>query len=284
MEVADTVRKATPDHLPQLSIALSRAFFDDPLMAWAIPDPGPATAAGARVLRPVHQGVPAPRPDLHHHRRRGQGRAVGTAWSGPGQRPGRPGAGPADHRAGRTQRPRFLGVNKLFDDHHPPGSYWYLQFLGVAPAWQGQGIGSALLAPVLARCDREGMRAYLDATSQRNRRLYERHGFAAEGPFAPPGGPPCGRCGAIQPRSGSDPGLREAWALGRWLGWVLACARSQRVAARCEGRIALAPGPGAGPTARSGARASGSQAQHLQGHASLAVAELDQGPSPPALR
>lgn len=180
--------------------------------------------------------------------------------------------------------PRFLGVNKLFDDHHPPGSYWYLQFLGVAPAWQGQGIGSALLAPVLARCDREGMRAYLDATSQRNRRLYERHGFAAEGPFAPPGGPPCGRCGAIQPRSGSDPGLREAWALGRWLGWVLACARSQRVAARCEGRIALAPGPGAGPTARSGARASGSQAQHLQGHASLAVAELDQGPSPPALR
>jgi hypothetical protein len=29
--------------------------------------------------------------------------------------------------------PRFLGVSKLIDDHHPPGSYWYLQFLGVAP-------------------------------------------------------------------------------------------------------------------------------------------------------
>jgi hypothetical protein len=35
-----------------------------------------------------------------------------------------------------------------------------------------------------------GARAYLDATSQRNRRLYERHGFQAEEPFAPPGGPP----------------------------------------------------------------------------------------------
>ena len=33
--------------------------------------------------------------------------------------------------------PRFLGVNKLFD-HHPHGSYWYLQFLGVTPAWQGR--------------------------------------------------------------------------------------------------------------------------------------------------
>jgi GNAT superfamily N-acetyltransferase len=86
--------------------------------------------------------------------------------------------------------PRFLGVNKLFDDHHPHGSYWYLQFLGVAPGWQGQGIGSGLMAPVLARCDREGVRAYLDATTKRNKRLYERHGFQAEDPFAPPGGPP----------------------------------------------------------------------------------------------
>jgi hypothetical protein len=30
MEVADTVRKATPDDLSQLSAALSKAFFDDP--------------------------------------------------------------------------------------------------------------------------------------------------------------------------------------------------------------------------------------------------------------
>jgi ribosomal protein S18 acetylase RimI-like enzyme len=81
-------------------------------------------------------------------------------------------------------------VGKLIDDHHPPGSYWYLQFMGVAPAWQEQGIGSALMAPVLARCDREGVRAYLDATSERSKRLYERHGFEAETAFAPPGGPP----------------------------------------------------------------------------------------------
>ena len=100
--------------------------------------------------------------------------------------------------------PRFLGVNKLFDNHHPHGSYWYLQFMGVAPDRQGQGIGSALMAPVLERCDREGVRAYLDATSERNKRLYERHGFEAEDPFAPPGGHPCGRCGGSRPRIGSD--------------------------------------------------------------------------------
>jgi hypothetical protein len=85
---------------------------------------------------------------------------------------------------------RFLDLTKLFDDHHPHRSYWYLQFMGVTPGWQGQGIGSALMAPMLERCNREGVRAYLDATSERNKRLYERHGFQAKDPFAAPGGPP----------------------------------------------------------------------------------------------
>jgi hypothetical protein len=33
------VRKTVPDDLPQVSAALSRAFFNDPLFAWALPDP-----------------------------------------------------------------------------------------------------------------------------------------------------------------------------------------------------------------------------------------------------
>ena len=33
MEVADKVRKAAPDDLPQISTALSRAFLTDPLFA-----------------------------------------------------------------------------------------------------------------------------------------------------------------------------------------------------------------------------------------------------------
>jgi GNAT superfamily N-acetyltransferase len=131
----------------------------------------------------------------HHQTYTTRGDVVEAAlWAPPGAVPV---SGPDAEELGQRivelagpDAPRFLGVNKLFDDNHPTGSYWYLRFLGVAPAWQGQGIGSALMTPVLARCDREGVRAYLDATSQRNRRLYERHGFAAEEPFAPPGGPP----------------------------------------------------------------------------------------------
>lgn len=66
----------------------------------------------------------------------------------------------------------------------------YLQFLGVHPARQGRGNGSALLARGLARADGAGLPAYLEATSPQNRGLYERHGFAPFGaPIVLPGGP-----------------------------------------------------------------------------------------------
>ena len=62
--------------------------------------------------------------------------------------------------------------------------------MGVEPESQARGIGSALMAPTLEQCDREDVWAYLDPTSERNRRLYERHGFEATGEFAPEGRPP----------------------------------------------------------------------------------------------
>ena len=46
------------------------------------------------------------------------------------------------------------------------------------------------MAPVLERADRAGHPAYLEATSARNKALYERHGFHAAAPFAVAGGPP----------------------------------------------------------------------------------------------
>ncbi len=62
------------------------------------------------------------------------------------------------------------------------------------PDDQGRGIGSALLRPVLTRCDREGVPAYLEASSERNRALYARHGFeVVERIELPGGGPPMWR-------------------------------------------------------------------------------------------
>jgi len=77
-----------------------------------------------------------------------------------------------------------------FDAHHPRAPHWYLPLIGVDPARQGHGYGSALLRHALARCDRDGAPAYLEATSPRSRALYERHGFAAVGTIRAGAWPP----------------------------------------------------------------------------------------------
>jgi len=73
--------------------------------------------------------------------------------------------------------PRALKGMAAMDAVHPHEPHYYLPIIGVDPAAQGQGIGSSLLRPVLERADREGMPAYLEATTPRNRALYARHGF-----------------------------------------------------------------------------------------------------------
>jgi GNAT superfamily N-acetyltransferase len=75
--------------------------------------------------------------------------------------------------------------------HHPQPAHWYLYYLGTRPGRQSAGIGTALLRPMLERCDSEGVPAYLEATSARNRSLYRRHGFEDQKALnLPDGGPP----------------------------------------------------------------------------------------------
>jgi GNAT superfamily N-acetyltransferase len=64
---------------------------------------------------------------------------------------------------------------------HPHEPHWYLPLIGVEPDCQGRGLGSALIRPVLERCDAAGLPAYLEATSARSVTLYERLGFEAVG-------------------------------------------------------------------------------------------------------
>jgi GNAT superfamily N-acetyltransferase len=64
---------------------------------------------------------------------------------------------------------------------HPTEPHWYLPLVGVEPDSQGQGLGTALIRPVLELCDASGLPAYLEATSPRSRTLYERLGFEAVG-------------------------------------------------------------------------------------------------------
>src|SRR5579862_1038815 len=73
---------------------------------------------------------------------------------------------------------RLMAIRADMDRHHPmERPHAYLWFLGVAPAAQGRGVGSALLRAANARNDAAGRPAYLETGTTRNVALYERHGF-----------------------------------------------------------------------------------------------------------
>jgi ribosomal protein S18 acetylase RimI-like enzyme len=73
---------------------------------------------------------------------------------------------------------------------HPSGPpHYYLAVLGTDPAQQGRGLGSALLAPVLERCDQDGVGAFLESSKERNIDFYARHGFRVTDELRLPRGP-----------------------------------------------------------------------------------------------
>jgi ribosomal protein S18 acetylase RimI-like enzyme len=73
---------------------------------------------------------------------------------------------------------------------HPDGPHWYLPLTGVDPIHQGQGHESDLLRRAFERIDRDGLPAYVDATTRERRELYARHGFEVVREIQAAGSPP----------------------------------------------------------------------------------------------
>jgi ribosomal protein S18 acetylase RimI-like enzyme len=189
------VRKATPVDVPIVAKAMATAFYDDPVVGpWCMPDESRRMRRLERTfelfLRKVYLA--------HDECYTTDGLVGGAFWLPPntwevkGLDQLRLVARLAQiHGRGVA---RILQVMGFIEEKHPHEPHYYLQFLGVELDWQGRGIGSALLTPVLERCDRDGMPAYLEASSERNRALYERHGFeVVEEIRLPAGGPPMWR-------------------------------------------------------------------------------------------
>ena len=85
---------------------------------------------------------------------------------------------------------RFRKVEAAVQEAHfrlAPSPHWYLALISVEPELQGQGLGSALLRPMLARLDQEQMPCYLETQNQRNASMYERYAFRTLEEFTPPG-------------------------------------------------------------------------------------------------
>ena len=92
-------------------------------------------------------------------------------------------------RALGASMPRAARLQKFFELHHIKEPHYYIRYIGVAPPFQGQGLGAELLRPTLERCDADGVPAYLEASTERSAVFYARLGFEHLGELQVPDGP-----------------------------------------------------------------------------------------------
>jgi ribosomal protein S18 acetylase RimI-like enzyme len=183
-----SVRPARSGDLRPVSLVLARAFRGDPVHRWILPGEFDWAVASdgffAMVLRDMlrHESVFTT-----------EAREGAALWVPPYPQPA-----PLGERLGMAarwyaalgRRATEVGRQLLrIERAHPIEPHWYLAVLGTDPRHQRRGVGSALLAPILARCDADRVPAYLESSKRTNVPFYERHGFRVVGELQIRGGP-----------------------------------------------------------------------------------------------
>jgi GNAT superfamily N-acetyltransferase len=104
-----------------------------------------------------------------------------AVWLPPGVEPDPAGGAALAGSTPSEKDPIMDAFREQMDRYHPTQPHWYLWMIGVDPAHQGRGFGSALLKHMLRRVDDEGATAYLESSNPKNVLLYQRHGFEVLG-------------------------------------------------------------------------------------------------------
>jgi len=112
-----------------------------------------------------------------------------TMWLPPGETPGFGGLAQLKFAvamarfATKGALERAMGLSAQMSEHHPSAPHFYLFTIGAIPDARGKGLGTALLAPVLAACDRDRIPVYLENSNPANGGFYRAHGFETVATF-----------------------------------------------------------------------------------------------------
>ncbi|MEZ0365521.1 GNAT family N-acetyltransferase [Mycobacterium sp. pUA109] len=187
------VRPARKADIRPLSKVLGRAFHDDPVSMWLLPNEGSRVARQSRMFAALTR---------HQHFAAGgvqvacDGATIGAAalWDPPNrwQQP---------RQAELRMIPALIGalgprawpgrvLTDLMKREHPEEPHWYLAVIGSDTAVRGRGFGQALMRSGLARCDADHAPAYLESSKADNVPYYQRFGFDVTGEIVVPGGGP----------------------------------------------------------------------------------------------
>jgi ribosomal protein S18 acetylase RimI-like enzyme len=181
-----SIDNQSPDEQDQAVATLTTAFSSDPVLRWVFPDAHQYLADFPRLVRAF-----AGRAFEDHTAHCTEGIHAVALWLAPGTAPDEEAMGALlDERIPGARKEELFGFLEQMGPYHPAEPHWYLPLIGVDPMSQGQGTGSALLRHALKMCDSQRVPAYLEASSPRNKPLYERHGFEEIGVIQAGSSPP----------------------------------------------------------------------------------------------
>ncbi len=161
------IRRAGAADAPIVAAIVAAGFFDDPVTRWLLPDVERRRQVVTAVFELYVEPYIATGETYLTEDARGA-----AVWLAPGVElvtaEQEEAFGAALVELFGPDVDRIFQLSEAFAQHHPEEPHYYLQFAATVPAFQGQGIGSAMLSGMLGRVDREGMPSYLEATSPRN--------------------------------------------------------------------------------------------------------------------
>jgi ribosomal protein S18 acetylase RimI-like enzyme len=171
------VRRATQDDVTAMAAQLARTFFDDPVASHIFRNEARREAGLRAFFRTQIRADYLPFGGCYTT----EGYSGSAIWA-PAGKPMQTGLSgmlallPVLPYVVSNLGPT-LRLLSLIETKHPRRPHWYLATLGTAVELQGNGVGTALLRPVLGHCDAEGIPCYLESSKERNLAFYRRHGF-----------------------------------------------------------------------------------------------------------
>jgi GNAT superfamily N-acetyltransferase len=176
-DIVMIIKKALPQDEAGAIGVMTLAFSADPMARWSMPDPAKYLAIFSSIAKAFG----------------GNAFDTGTAYIANGCAGAAlwlpPGTGSDEESLTRLFdentdddiKADMQGIFEQMEKFHPTEPHWYLPMIGVDPAHQGAGIGSALMMEALKAVDRDGIIAYLESSNPRNIPLYQRYGFEVIG-------------------------------------------------------------------------------------------------------
>ena len=183
-----SVRPATPADSAAISVTLARAFYDDPVFSYFIPDDSKRLKKLEKVMRTLFKlGLP-----------HGACYVTGNTESVTFWRP--PNGWHVPFSAYVVNGPtllsafgggilRVLSTMDLMEKAHPDEPHWYLQTIGTDPAFQGKGYGGVIMRDRLAAVDAAHLPCYLESSKETNVPIYQSFGFRVTSEIKVPDGP-----------------------------------------------------------------------------------------------